>query len=132
LIRSALIAIINANAPLPQDAAGLIGLGVVVGTDVVAVCFILLPLFWRVRVCLGPGGLDYEWRALFPLSRRHMPLHEITRVCRGKVLHCSESGTQVAHYVTFETLGEPLRFAQHIEAKEQRWLIFLLESHLNG
>jgi hypothetical protein len=92
--------------------------------------FALAAFFGLERVRLGPGGLEYERRALVLLRRLRFPLEEVNGVHEG--ITVSSENKEVGHFLTFETLGAPILFARGITEKERRWLIAMVNRHLDS
>ncbi|MCI0460939.1 MAG: hypothetical protein L0Z62_28660 [Gemmataceae bacterium] len=118
-------------APAALDLGLLVGLTVVSAVGIGLLIAALGCFFGAERVRLGPGGLDYEARVLVPVRRRRVPLDELKGPRAGFAVS-AEHPNRVRYFITFDALGEPIRFARGITETEQSWLVALVNRHLRG
>lgn len=88
-------------------------------------------LFGRHRLAIDPQGLDYRFRAIVPLRRRHVPLAELKRAVSAIAKLQSESD-QAHLCVRIETTGKPVDFGRSLRPEELRWLIQRINDHLDS
>lgn len=97
-----------------------------------AVSGILVSLvFGRQLLRIDPQGLTYEFRAIAPLARRHIPLEEVKRavVATGGV--DSESRRSSA-CMQIETTGRPVEFGCDLDDDELHWLVQRVNEQLDA
>lgn len=92
----------------------------------------------REELILDANGLAYRWTLWrLPVSRRRIPLAEITRIADALVPKVAESNKKHpfslgGHRLTVETIGRPLNLPGGASDQEQAWLAHALAEMLTA
>jgi hypothetical protein len=81
-------------------------------------------LFCREDLRLGPDGVTFRRNVLVPLTRRHVPLEEVTAFAPYY------DATKGVRGVEMQTAGKPVRFAAELPDEERHSLLQKLNEHL--
>jgi hypothetical protein len=101
------IAIVNGEA-IGSPCELLFGYLFVAGTLALLFALGYVLLFGHIRLRLSSEGLEYEWRALFPLDQKHFPLHQVKRAVICVSSTTSDEGYLPRTLVEIITVGEPI------------------------
>jgi hypothetical protein len=81
-------------------------------------------VFSRELLRLGPDGVTFRRNVLVPLTRRHVPLSEVTAFAPYY------DATRGIRGVEMQTTGKPVRFAAELPDEERHSLLRKLNEHL--
>lgn len=86
-------------------------------------------LFGHQRLRLDSQGLDYEFRALVPLRRRHIPREELKQAVAAIGRATSQSNAWAC--LRIETAGKPVNFGSDLDHDELHWLVQRVNQQLD-
>ena len=87
-------------------------------------------LFGYQRLRLDPQGLHYEFHAVVPLRRRHVPLEQLKQAVPAIGRATSQSSAWAC--LRIETVGKPVDFGSDLDPEELHWLVQRVNQRLDG